>query len=116
VQINKQTREQYIKTVGSTEQDIARVGGSISPPRVRYDPDPEYTAAARMARYQGTTILWIVVDSNGQPKDVRIERALGMGLDDEAVKSVEKWRFDPAMKEGSPVAVQINVEINFRLY
>jgi TPR repeat protein len=39
-----------------------------------------------------------------------------MGLDDKAMEAVRQWRFKPAMKDGEPVAVQINVETSFHLY
>jgi protein TonB len=41
---------------------------------------------------------------------------LGMGLDEKAIDAVERWRFAPGMKDGRPVAVQVNVEVTFRLY
>ena len=43
-------------------------------------------------------------------------RALGMGLDEKAIEAVRNWKFEPAKKDGKPVAVQINVEVNFHLY
>ena len=46
----------------------------------------------------------------------QVARSLGMGLDQKAIEAVRKWKFEPAMKDGRPVAVQINVEVNFRLY
>lgn len=58
----------------------------------------------------------IVVDANGIPQDIRVTRPLGMGLDEKAMEAVRQWRFKPAMKDGAPVAVAINVEISFRLY
>jgi periplasmic protein TonB len=39
-----------------------------------------------------------------------------MGLDEQAVNAVERWKFEPAKKDGQPVPVMINVEVNFRLY
>jgi TonB family protein len=93
-----------------------RVGGGVSAPKLTYDPDPEYSEQARHARYQGTVVLWLVVDANGEPQNIKVQRSLGMGLDEEAVKAVRQWRFQPSMKDGQPVAVMINVEINFRLY
>jgi len=57
-----------------------------------------------------------VVGADGIPRDIRIAKPAGMGLDEQAVKAVQRWRFDPAKKDGNPVAVQINVEVNFRLY
>lgn len=92
------------------------MGGGVTAPRVIYDPDPEYSEEARQSKYQGTVVLWIVIDADGRARDVRVQRSLGMGLDEKAVEAVRKWRFQPALKDGHPVAVQVNVEVNFRLY
>ncbi len=93
-----------------------RVGGGVSAPRAIYAPDPEYSEEARKAKYQGTVVLWVVVGADGRPHDIRIVRSLGMGLDEKAIEAVRLWKFEPARKDNSPVAVQINVEVNFRLY
>jgi periplasmic protein TonB len=95
---------------------VFRVGGGVSAPRVLEDPSPDYSEEARKAKYQGTVVLWLIVDSNGRPRDVRVARSLGMGLDQKAIEAVRQWKFQPAMKDGTPVAVQINVEVNFHLY
>ncbi len=93
-----------------------RVGGGVSAPRQLYAPDPEYSEEARKAKYQGTVILTITVGPDGRVHDVRVSRSLGMGLDEKAVESVKTWTFDPARKDGVPVAVLVSVEVNFRLY
>jgi TonB family protein len=95
---------------------LYHVGGGVSAPRAIYDPDPEYSEEARKAKHQGTVILWIVVGPDGRPRDIRVQRALGLGLDEKAVEAVRKWRFAPAMRDGHPVAVEVNIEVNFRLY
>lgn len=95
---------------------VFRVGGGVSAPRVLVNPSPDYSEEARKAKYQGTVVLWLIVDSNGKPRDVRVARSLGMGLDQKAIEAVRQWKFQPAMKDGTPVAVQINVEVNFHLY
>jgi protein TonB len=38
-----------------------------------------------------------------------------MGLDQQAMAAVSQWRFKPGMKDGKPVPVYANVEVNFRL-
>ncbi|MGH9521086.1 MAG: energy transducer TonB [Terriglobales bacterium] len=93
-----------------------RVGGGVSAPRALFAPDPEYSEEARKAKYQGTVVLWVVVGPDGRPRDIRVQRTLGMGLDEKAIEAVRSWKFEPAKKDGQPVAVQINVEVNFRLY
>jgi TonB family protein len=95
---------------------VFRVGGGVSAPRALETPDPDYSEEARKARYQGTCVLWLIVGPDGKPRDIKVARPLGMGLDQKAIEAVRNWRFAPAMKDGKPVAVQINVEVNFRLY
>ncbi len=95
---------------------IFRVGGGVSAPKAIYAPDPEYSEEARKAKWQGTVVLWVVVGADGRPHDIKVQRSLGLGLDEKAVEAVKQWKFEPARKDGQPVAVQINVEVNFRLY
>ncbi len=101
---------------GGTGGGAYRVGGGVSAPRPIYDPDPEYSEEARHAKYQGTVLLWVVVGPDGGPRDIRVQRSLGMGLDEKAIEAVRKWKFEPSMKDGHPVAVQVNIEVSFRLY
>jgi TonB family protein len=91
-------------------------GTGITPPRALYAPDPEYSDEARQAKFQGVVVLWLIVGPDGKPRSIRVSRQLGCGLDQKAVEAVKRWRFEPALKDGKPVAVQINVEVNFRLY
>jgi len=95
---------------------IYRVGGGVSAPHILYAPDPSYSEEARKAKYQGTVVLWTVIGSDGRPRDIKIARSLGMGLDEKAIEALKLWKFEPALKDGRPVSVQINVEVNFRLY
>jgi TonB family protein len=92
-----------------------RIGGGVSAPVPIFKVEPEYSEEARKAKFQGTVLLAIVVDESGQTGNVRVVRALGMGLDEKAMEAVRKWRFKPGYKDGKPVAVLANVEVNFRL-
>jgi TonB family protein len=92
-----------------------RSGGDVKPPKAIHTPDPKYDEVASKSAIQGTVVLWCIVDENGNPMDVRVVRPMGAGLDDRAVEAVQSWRFSPATKAGTPVKVQINVEVNFRL-
>lgn len=95
---------------------IYRVGGGVSAPRPIYDPDPEYSEEARKAKFQGTVLLSAVIGPDGKPKDLRVLRSLGLGLDEKAVEAVRKWRFSPAMRNEKPVSVLVSIEVAFRLY
>jgi protein TonB len=95
---------------------LYHVGGGVSAPRTLYAPDPEYSEEARRAKFQGSVLLALIVGPDGNPRDLHIMRSLGLGLDENALDAVRTWRFEPARKDGVPVAVQISVEVNFRLY
>lgn len=95
---------------------VYKVGGGISAPTAISAPDPGYTEEARKAKKQGTCVLWLIVDSAGHPRDIKVVRGLGLGLDEKALEAVRNWRFQPALKDGKPVDVQISVEVEFHLY
>ena len=91
-------------------------GGGVSAPHVHFSPEPEFSEEARKAKYQGTTLISLVVDPSGAPRDLQIVRPLGLGLDEKAIAAVSTWKFDPARRDGQPVAVTIMVEVMFHLY
>jgi protein TonB len=95
---------------------IFRVGGGVSPPKAIYQPDPEYSEEARKAKYQGVVVLAMVIGPDGRPRDIRVQRSLGLGLDEKAMEAVRTWRFEPAKKDGQAVAVAVNIEVSFNLY
>jgi TonB family protein len=103
-------------TGGGIGGGVYKVGGGISAPQAISAPDPEYTEEARRAKTQGTCILWLIVDAAGKPRDVKVVRGLGYGLDAKALEAVRQWRFQPSLKDGKPVDVQISVEVAFHLY
>jgi protein TonB len=101
---------------GGTGGGAFKVGGGVSAPKAIYSPDPEYSEEARKVKHMGTVVLWLVVGPDGKPRDIRVARTLGLGLDEKAIEAVKNWRFEPARKDGKPVAVQVNIEVNFHLY
>jgi periplasmic protein TonB len=101
---------------GGTGGGVFHVGGGVSAPRVIYQVDPEFSEEARKAKYQGTCTLMLVVDAQGHPTKIRVANSLGMGLDEKAIEAVRNWRFEPSMKDGHPVPVEIAVEVDFHLY
>jgi TonB family protein len=96
--------------------EVFKVGGDVKRPKAIYIPEPEFSEAARYEKYKGVVVLSIVVDKAGHIAQVKIIRALGFGLDDQAAKGVMGWRFDPATRNAEPVAVAMNVEVAFNLY
>lgn len=101
---------------GGTGGGAFRIGGSVSAPTCIYCPDPEYSEEARKARHQGVVVLWAVVDESGRAQQIRVQKSLGLGLDEAAVRAVQNWRFRPAQRFEKAVPVYMAIEVNFHLY
>ncbi len=86
-----------------------------SPPKALHDPEPRYPKLAKEENKQAMSVLWVVIDKNGNPTAITVLRPAGHGFDDMAAEVVKGWKFRPAMKEGAPVPVQVKIEMNFRL-
>jgi TonB family protein len=101
---------------GNIGGNYYHVGGRVSAPIPINNVEAEFSDEARRAKYQGVVLVEVLVDAQGYPQNPRVVRALGMGLDEKAIEAVRKYRFKPALMDGRPVAVMINVEVNFHLY
>jgi TonB family protein len=95
---------------------VFKVGGGVAAPVPVFKPEPEFTEEARRAKHQGTVMLALIVGPDGRTRDIRVVRKLGMGLDEKAIESARQWKFQPATKDGKPVAVAINIEVDFTLH
>jgi TonB family protein len=103
------------------------VGDGVSAPKLIFAPDPEFTDKARRKQLGGMLVVSLTVDAAGKPQDVRVTRSLAegvskklrpiaLGMDENAVKSVKEYRFEPAEYQGKPVPVETSVEIDYRIY
>lgn len=97
-------------------EPIYKPGPGIKPPRATYRPVPEYDDKDRKKKVNGTVVLSVIVTKDGGAADIKVTKSLTPGLDKQAIKAVSQWRFDPATKDGEPVAVRIEIETSFRLY
>lgn len=93
------------------DEKVYSVGNGVTTPRVTHQVDPQHPA--RGFRISGTVLIGLIITSKGEPKDVHVVRSLEKDVDQAAVDAVRQWHFDPATKDGTPVAVKIDVEIRF---
>ena len=96
--------------------EVYRPGGDVSAPTIITAPEAEFSDEARRAKYQGVCIIGLIVDAQGNTRNLHVVRSLGMGLDQKALDAVQLYKFKPAKKNGKPVPVTILVQVNFRLY
>ncbi len=78
--------------------------GIFTAPVLLVKTEPAYSEEARKGKVQGTVILVVEIDANGRPRDIRVRRPLGFGLEERAVEAVGSWRFRPAYRNGKPVS------------
>jgi TonB family protein len=102
---------------GGTGGGVYRPGNGVMPPKLLHEVKPSYTADAMRAKIQGVVTLEAVVMPDGSVGNVQIIRSLDptFGLDEEAKKTVRKWRFSPGSRLGQPVAVLVEIEMTFTL-
>ena len=55
-----------------------------------------------------------MVDKSGKARNIELLSPIGYGLDEKGTEAIRKWVFAPAMKDGAPVSVFAQVEVNFR--
>jgi TonB family protein len=94
---------------------VYRVGNGVSAPSILYKEEPEYTEQARNAKLNGMVLLNLEIDPSGRARNVRVLRGLGLGLDENAVAAIGKWRFRPGYKDGRPVTTSVQIAVRFRL-
>jgi TonB family protein len=79
-------------------------------------PNLSFQRKLAVQKFQGTVILKIVINRAGNIARIKLVRSLGMGLDENAMEGVERWRFSPATRHAQTVAVEMNIEVAFNLY
>lgn len=100
---------------GNAGGGLKHVGGGVRAPEVLTKPEPEFSEEARRAHFQGSVIVYLVVDEHGMPQAVRVVQGVGMGLDEKALDAVRQYRFRPAMEDGKPVKVEMQIEVTFSI-
>jgi protein TonB len=100
--------------------------GGVTGPKIFYQPEPQFSEIARQQKINGTVTVSIIVDAQGNPQNAHVvhsiadtvdskHRDAALTLDQAAIDTVRKYKFTPAMLDGRPVAVYLNVAVNFQI-
>jgi TonB family protein len=114
-QIGKTLPDGRVGTLAGDRPVYLVNAGSLIKPVAIYKPEPRYSEKALFKRVFGTIRVRVVVNERGFPEIVEVIEHLREGLDSRALAAVSQWRFQPALKDGNPVAAMVVVEIKFHL-
>ena len=106
---------------------IHHVGGGVTPPKILYQPELQFSKLAKKQKLSGVATVSLIVDAQGNPENVHISkniadtvdqkhREAALSLDQAAIDTVKKYKFKPATEDGKPVAVYLNVQVNFVIF
>ena len=97
----------------SSMEGVFRVGGGVTAPKLITHVDPEYSNADKEALTQGTVVVQGIVQTDGSLSVARVLRSLNPELDRNAILAMTQWRFEPGKLKGTPVPVELDIEVNF---
>jgi protein TonB len=89
--------------------------GSPMGPKFRHRKMPEYPIAARKQKKEGTVVLAVTIDKNGDLKDVEILEASDPLFIKPSIDALKKSSFLPASRNGVPLTVKAILPIRFAL-
>src|SRR5262249_50730288 len=108
--VGDEDRPVYTDTSG---EPVYRASKKVELPKIVSQVDPEFTQCARDEKFTGTTVVSLEVDKTGAIRDAQIVQPIGCGLDDQAVRALQQWRFAPATRNGQPVAALVEAEMSY---
>jgi len=101
----------YVADAGNAAAD----GSIVAPAIAEYTTPALYSDQARQRRTEGVVTVALRVDERGRVGNTRVVKGLGDGLDQNALVAVRQWRFNPGTRQGTPVAMDVEVDVDFNL-
>jgi len=119
-----QTPDQYLTAQGikfdyppaSEDTPLSKAPPPLTQPRTILSVDPTYSKQGRQEKFQGTVACTLIVGADGRVYRPKLAHVVGHGLDEQALRIISMWRFEPARQLDKPVAVTATISVNFRLY
>jgi len=91
------------------------LAGDIAPSVAEYTTPPLYSDEARRRGIEGVVLVRAHIDASGRVNAARVTRALGFGLDQNALVALRQWRFHAGTRNTTPVPMDVDIEIGFTL-
>jgi protein TonB len=98
----------------AAKKRIVRVGSNLKAPRQTYSVQPDYPVLAKQEHIWGTVVVDAVIDEHGNVVQAHVVRGHPL-LISAALNAVLQWKYEPTLLNGTPVAVEMEVNVNFKL-
>jgi protein TonB len=89
---------------------------SVQAPTIEHAENPEIPAGQRSPKGVHHVLISVIVDKHGNPTHVKVKQPAGYGFDEKAVEAVMKYKFKPAMRNGSPVKTDVTIDVKFETF
>jgi TonB family protein len=109
------TPEATIRASNPNSGSLNHVGGAIKMPVVLHQDEPQFSSVARALKSSGKVLVYLWIGPDGKPSHLTIAKPAAIGLDEQALLAVSKYKFRPATKDGQPITVDLYVEVNFQI-
>jgi len=96
----------------AASERVYEISDVAKPPRLTRQVNPDYSKTHGV-RIKGSVEIGAIITSQGVPREVRVVQGLNPEVDRSAVDAIKQWRFSPAEKDGKPVSVKVNIELEF---
>ena len=103
-----------VSSQAQTEQ-VYKPGDGVTLPAVVKEVKADYPRDVLPEKVQGSVWMRCVVLADGKVGDIEVTRSLHPRLDREASRALSQWEFKPGTKDGTPVAVEVTIEMTFTL-
>ena len=86
---------------------------SYTPPLPIHTVDADFDDPFSKHPFVQVAVVSVLVSEAGSPKEVRVARGLGFGLDEKAEAAVRRYEFMPATRNGKPVSARTEILVPF---
>jgi protein TonB len=76
---------------------------------------PEFPSDLRDKGISGVVMVNVLIDAQGNPRDLKVTKSSNNAFDEPAVAALRKWKFKPAERDGSIVALRVVIPIRFSI-
>ena len=105
-------RNAHAGTVYGSIWALMQEGHDVKPAFPIVYPSPDLSHVDLPLGYQGEIVVEVTIERDGSVSDMKVIQSVGHGVDEKVLATVQRWRFRPAILDGSPIASKHDVHFH----